>query len=63
VLALFLGAWSDRHGRKLPLLLGLVGKLYYSIMIIINALQGKCNIQTDFQKSNLPFFLASFLYF
>jgi PCFT/HCP family folate transporter-like MFS transporter 1/3 len=44
VLALFLGAWSDRRGRKLPLLLGLVGKLYYSVMIIVNALQGNKNI-------------------
>lgn len=41
VLSLFLGAWSDRRGRKLPLLLGLAGKLYYSTMVIINALQGK----------------------
>jgi len=44
VLSLFLGAWSDRRGRKLPLLLGLAGKLYYSTMVIINALQGKKNI-------------------
>lgn len=41
VLSLFLGAWSDRRGRKLPLLLGLAGKLCYSTMIVINALQGK----------------------
>ena len=41
VLSLFLGAWSDRRGRKLPLLLGLAGKLYYSTMVVINALQGK----------------------
>lgn len=44
VLALFLGAWSDRRGRKLLLLLGLVGKLCYSIMIIVNALQGNKNV-------------------
>ncbi|PSN33957.1 hypothetical protein C0J52_19648 [Blattella germanica] len=41
VLALFLGAWSDRRGRKLPLILGLLGKLYFSTMIIVNAMQGK----------------------
>ncbi|XP_055606622.1 proton-coupled folate transporter-like isoform X1 [Uranotaenia lowii] len=35
-LAFFLGPWSDKRGRKLPLLLGLVGKLIHSIMIMIN---------------------------
>uniref|UniRef100_A0A336MAY0 CSON012416 protein n=1 Tax=Culicoides sonorensis TaxID=179676 RepID=A0A336MAY0_CULSO len=39
ILALFLGAWSDKRGRKLPLILGLIGKLYYSLMIIVNANQ------------------------
>lgn len=38
-LALFLGAWSDKRGRKLPLIIGLFGKLYYSLMIIVNANQ------------------------
>jgi PCFT/HCP family folate transporter-like MFS transporter 1/3 len=50
MLALFLGAWSDRRGRKLPLLLGLVGKLYYSVMVVINALQGNVNV-SDVQNS------------
>ena len=36
ILALFLGAWSDKRGRKFPLIMGLVGKLIYSIMIIVN---------------------------
>ncbi|XP_055378626.1 solute carrier family 46 member 3-like [Condylostylus longicornis] len=36
ILALFLGAWSDKRGRKLPLLFGLFGKLIYSLMIIVN---------------------------
>lgn len=36
VLAFFLGSWSDRRGRKLPLLLGLFGKLIYSSMILVN---------------------------
>lgn len=40
VIALFLGAWSDRRGRKLPLLLGLFGKLIYTVAIIVNALYG-----------------------
>ncbi|XP_055695671.1 solute carrier family 46 member 3 [Lutzomyia longipalpis] len=37
ILALFLGSWSDRRGRKLPLILGLIGKFYWSIMIIVNS--------------------------
>lgn len=40
VIALFLGAWSDRRGRKLPLLLGLVGKLIYSLGILLNIQNG-----------------------
>lgn len=30
VLALFIGSFSDRRGRKLPLIMGLVGKFIYS---------------------------------
>lgn len=41
ILALFLGAWSDKRGRKLPLIAGLAGKLFFSIMVIVNATQGK----------------------
>lgn len=40
IIALFLGSWSDRRGRKLPLLLGLTGKLIYSISIIFNVYNG-----------------------
>ena len=39
ILALFMGAWSDRRGRKLPLIIGLSGSLVYSIMLIINSLE------------------------
>uniref|UniRef100_A0A1B0B6N5 Major facilitator superfamily (MFS) profile domain-containing protein n=1 Tax=Glossina palpalis gambiensis TaxID=67801 RepID=A0A1B0B6N5_9MUSC len=37
VLALFLGSFSDRRGRKFPLLMGLCGKFIYSVMIVVNA--------------------------
>lgn len=37
-MALFLGEWSDKYGRKIPLILGLSGKLLYSLMIVVNAL-------------------------
>ncbi|CAF4751667.1 unnamed protein product [Pieris macdunnoughi] len=33
VLAFFLGAYSDKRGRKIILLTGLLGKLYFSLMI------------------------------
>ncbi|XP_077302511.1 lysosomal proton-coupled steroid conjugate and bile acid symporter SLC46A3 [Arctopsyche grandis] len=39
ILALFLGAWSDKRGRKGILIAGLVGKLWYSVFIIIIASQ------------------------
>ncbi|XP_071443127.1 proton-coupled folate transporter-like [Hetaerina americana] len=39
LLALVLGSWSDAVGRKAPLLLGLIGKLYYSVMVVVNSSQ------------------------
>lgn len=39
-LAPFLGAWSDRRGRKLPLLLGLGGNTLYFAMLALVASQG-----------------------
>ncbi|XP_049884973.1 proton-coupled folate transporter [Pectinophora gossypiella] len=37
-LAFFLGAYSDKRGRKVILLAGLLGKLYFSTMLTINAM-------------------------
>lgn len=39
VLAFYMGAWSDKRGRKIPLIMGLTGKLIYSAMIIVNSYQ------------------------
>ncbi|KAG5890946.1 hypothetical protein JTB14_019883 [Gonioctena quinquepunctata] len=36
VLAFFMGAWSDKRGRKIPLLIGLIGKTLFSAMIVLN---------------------------
>lgn len=41
VIALFIGSWSDRRGRKLPLLLGLTGKLVYVLALLMNIQNGK----------------------
>lgn len=47
-LALYLGAWSDKRGRKIPLIMGLTGKLIYSSMIIVNT------YQREFPSINSP---------
>ncbi|XP_052752477.1 proton-coupled folate transporter isoform X2 [Galleria mellonella] len=39
ILAFFLGSYSDKRGRKFILLAGLVGKLYFSATITLNALK------------------------
>lgn len=36
VIALFVGSWSDKRGRKIPIIIGLVGKLIYDIGIMWN---------------------------
>lgn len=54
MLALFIGAWSDRRGRKLPLLLGLLGKLYYSAMIVLNTTQDDWPLEYVVYTATLP---------
>uniref|UniRef100_V5I9A0 Proton-coupled folate transporter n=1 Tax=Anoplophora glabripennis TaxID=217634 RepID=V5I9A0_ANOGL len=54
ILALFIGAWSDRRGRKLPLLLGLLGKLYYSAMIVLNTTQPHWPLEYVIYTATLP---------
>ncbi|KAJ8967611.1 hypothetical protein NQ314_002729 [Rhamnusium bicolor] len=54
VLALFMGAWSDRRGRKLPLLLGLLGKLYYSAMVVLNTTQPHWPLEYVIYTATLP---------
>ncbi|XP_063546630.1 probable peptidoglycan muropeptide transporter SLC46 [Cydia strobilella] len=38
ILAFFLGSYSDKRGRKSILLVGLLGKLYFSIMATVNTM-------------------------
>ncbi|EFA08602.2 proton-coupled folate transporter isoform X1 [Tribolium castaneum] len=54
ILALFMGAWSDKRGRKLPLLIGLTGKLYYSVMVVVNATQDTWPVEYIVYTATLP---------
>uniref|UniRef100_A0A182W047 Major facilitator superfamily (MFS) profile domain-containing protein n=1 Tax=Anopheles minimus TaxID=112268 RepID=A0A182W047_9DIPT len=54
VLALFLGAWSDRRGRKLPLILGLIGKFVYSIMIVVNTRMPSWPVEYIIYTATIP---------
>ncbi|OAD54240.1 Proton-coupled folate transporter, partial [Eufriesea mexicana] len=54
ILALFFGNWSDRRGRKLPLIFGLLGKFIYSFMIVINSMMDTWNLNTVIYTASLP---------
>lgn len=54
LLAFFMGAWADRRGRKIPLLMGLIGKFYYSVMIVVNALQESWPVEYIIYTATLP---------
>ncbi|XP_031830327.2 putative peptidoglycan muropeptide transporter SLC46 isoform X1 [Nomia melanderi] len=54
ILALFSGNWSDRRGRKLPLLLGLIGKCIYSFMIVIISMMETWDLYTVVYAATLP---------
>lgn len=54
IIALFLGSFSDRRGRKFPLLLGLVGKLIYSVMIVVNAKMTNWPVEYIIYTATLP---------
>ncbi|KZC08855.1 Solute carrier family 46 member 3, partial [Dufourea novaeangliae] len=54
ILALFFGNWSDRHGRKLPMIMGLIGKFIYSFMIVVNSMMDTWNLNTVVYTASLP---------
>ncbi|XP_044758271.1 solute carrier family 46 member 3 isoform X2 [Coccinella septempunctata] len=54
ILALFMGAWSDKRGRKMPLLLGLIGKFYYSSMVVVNSMQPTWPVEYVVYTATLP---------
>nr|CAI5846031.1 unnamed protein product [Callosobruchus analis] len=49
-----MGSWSDRRGRKLPLLIGLAGKLYFSFMIVVNTLQRDWPVEYIIYTASAP---------
>ncbi|XP_031354714.1 solute carrier family 46 member 3 isoform X3 [Photinus pyralis] len=54
ILAFFMGAWSDKRGRKIPLLLGLIGKCYYSVMIVVNSVYYTWPVEYVIYTATLP---------
>lgn len=54
ILALFFGNWSDRRGRKLPLIVGLLGKFIYSFMVVINSMVDTWDLNTIVYTASLP---------
>lgn len=49
-----MGAWSDRRGRKLLLLIGLIGKIYFSGMIVVNTTQDTWPVEYVVYTATLP---------
>ncbi|XP_039276298.1 solute carrier family 46 member 3 isoform X2 [Nilaparvata lugens] len=70
VLGVFVGAWSDRHGRKLPMLMGLSGAVLYAAMLIVNIVNDwplesilyTATFPAGMTGSGLAIFLAAFTY-
>ncbi|XP_011330458.1 proton-coupled folate transporter isoform X2 [Ooceraea biroi] len=54
ILAMFYGNWSDRRGRKIPLVLGLTGKLIYSFMVVINSMMDTWHLNMVVYTATLP---------
>ncbi|XP_065358977.1 probable peptidoglycan muropeptide transporter SLC46 [Calliphora vicina] len=54
ILALFLGSFSDRRGRKFPLLMGLCGKFLFSVMIVVNAKMKTWPLEMVIYTATLP---------
>lgn len=51
---MFMGSWSDRRGRKLPLLIGLFGKFFYSSMIVVNTYMTNWPVEYIIYTATLP---------
>lgn len=51
---MFIGNWSDRYGRKLPLITGLIGKFVYSSMVVINSVMTGWSLNMIIYTATLP---------
>lgn len=51
---MFMGSWSDRRGRKVPLLIGLVGKFIYSLMVVVNAYKKEWPVEYIIYTATIP---------
>ncbi|XP_031621409.1 thymic stromal cotransporter homolog [Contarinia nasturtii] len=54
VISLFIGSWSDRRGRKIPLLIGLTGKLIYVLGILLNIHYEKWPVEYIIFTATIP---------
>ncbi|XP_061704830.1 probable peptidoglycan muropeptide transporter SLC46 isoform X2 [Cydia pomonella] len=69
-LAFFLGAYSDKRGRKSIMLAGLIGKLYFSMMLTLNSMKDwpvmyviyTAKIPSAFTGADLAIFAGAFAY-
>lgn len=52
VISLFIGSWSDRRGRKIPLLIGLIGKLIEYLGFLLNIYFGMILLYLLFVRLN-----------
>ena len=70
VFALFLGAWSDKYGRKGPMLLGVAGNILNSAGLLINSVFIKWKpemvlltaVPTSLLGGHLPFLMSIYSY-
>ncbi|XP_015521676.2 solute carrier family 46 member 3 isoform X1 [Neodiprion lecontei] len=54
ILALFNGNWSDRRGRKAPLVIALIGKVIFSFMIVVNSVLDTWTLNMILYTASLP---------
>lgn len=59
VIAFFIGSWSDKRGRKFPLIIGLTGKLIYVLGLLLNIYYGRVEYFNYFRKILILKFLFS----
>ncbi|XP_031621647.1 thymic stromal cotransporter homolog [Contarinia nasturtii] len=54
LISLFIGSWSDRRGRKIPLLIGLTGKLIYVLGVLLNIYFEKWPVEYIIYTATIP---------